>query len=55
MDIGELLKSKKKFIMTLNESGVPTRKIMSMLSKDSGVEFNVGCIGKDIENYLESK
>ncbi|XP_035551757.1 protein FAR1-RELATED SEQUENCE 5-like [Juglans regia] len=28
---------------------------MSVLSKDSGGEFNVGCIGKDVENYLGSK
>ncbi|XP_041001639.1 protein FAR1-RELATED SEQUENCE 5-like [Juglans microcarpa x Juglans regia] len=48
-------KVQKKFIMTLNESGVPTRKIMSVLSKDSGGEFNVGCIGKDVENYLGTK
>ncbi|XP_035545018.1 protein FAR1-RELATED SEQUENCE 5-like [Juglans regia] len=48
-------KVQKKLIMTLNESGVPTRKIMSVLSKDSGGEFNVGCIGKDVENYLGSK
>ncbi|KAG6678621.1 hypothetical protein I3842_14G089900 [Carya illinoinensis] len=48
-------KVQKKLIMTLNESGVPTRKIMSVLSQDSGGEFNVGCIGKDVENYVGSK
>ncbi|KAF5447954.1 hypothetical protein F2P56_033464 [Juglans regia] len=48
-------KVQKKLIMTLNESGVPTRKIMSVLSKDSGGDFNVGCIGKDVENYLGSQ
>ncbi|KAF5477811.1 hypothetical protein F2P56_004424, partial [Juglans regia] len=48
-------KVQKKLIMTLNESGVPTRKIMSVLSKDSGGDFSVGCIGKDVENYLGSQ
>ncbi|XP_042983183.1 protein FAR1-RELATED SEQUENCE 5-like [Carya illinoinensis] len=48
-------KVQKKLIMTLNEFGVPTRKIMSVLSQDSGSEFNVGCIGKDVENYMGSK
>ncbi|KAG6733034.1 hypothetical protein I3842_01G207000 [Carya illinoinensis] len=48
-------KVQKKLIMTLNESGVPTRKIMSMLSKESGGDFNVGCIGKDVENFLGTK
>ena len=48
-------KVQKKLIMTLNESGVPTRKIMSVLSKESGGDFNVGCIGKDVENYLGTK
>ncbi|KAF5468831.1 hypothetical protein F2P56_012948 [Juglans regia] len=28
---------------------------MSVLSKDSGGDFNVGCIGKDVENYLGSQ
>ncbi|KAG2702362.1 hypothetical protein I3760_06G085400 [Carya illinoinensis] len=45
----------KKLILTLNESGVPTRKIMSVLSKELGSDFNIGCIGKDVENYLENK
>ncbi|KAG6699806.1 hypothetical protein I3842_08G081800 [Carya illinoinensis] len=48
-------KVQKKLIMTLNESGVPTRKIMSVLSKESGGDFNVGCIGKDVENYVGNK
>ncbi|XP_018841252.2 protein FAR1-RELATED SEQUENCE 5-like [Juglans regia] len=48
-------KVQKNLIMTLNESGVPTMKIMSVLSKDAGGEFNVGCIGKDVENYLGTK
>ncbi|KAF5476291.1 hypothetical protein F2P56_008022 [Juglans regia] len=45
----------KKLIMTLNESGIPTKKIMSVLSKESGGDFNVGCIGNDVENYLGNK
>ncbi|KAG6705508.1 hypothetical protein I3842_07G182100 [Carya illinoinensis] len=45
----------KKLILTLNESGIPTRKIMSVLSKESSSDFNTGCIGKDVENYLGNK
>ncbi|XP_035545925.1 protein FAR1-RELATED SEQUENCE 5-like [Juglans regia] len=45
----------KKLILTLNVSGVPTKKIMSVLSKESGGDFNIGCIGKDVKNYLENK
>ncbi|XP_040995984.1 protein FAR1-RELATED SEQUENCE 5-like [Juglans microcarpa x Juglans regia] len=48
-------KVQKKLIITLNESSVPIRKIMSMLSKDSGGDFNIGCIGKDVENYMRSQ
>ncbi|KAG6718229.1 hypothetical protein I3842_04G139300 [Carya illinoinensis] len=48
-------KVQKKLIMTLNETGVSTRKIMSVLSKKSGGDFNVGYIGKDVENYLRNK
>ncbi|XP_042969180.1 protein FAR1-RELATED SEQUENCE 5-like [Carya illinoinensis] len=48
-------KVQKKLIMTLNESGVPIRKIMSVMSKESGGDFNVGCIGKDVENYVGNK
>ncbi|KAG6698419.1 hypothetical protein I3842_08G019600 [Carya illinoinensis] len=48
-------KVQKKLIMTLNEFGVLTRKIMSVLSKESGSDFNVGCIGKDVENFLGTK
>ncbi|XP_042958169.1 protein FAR1-RELATED SEQUENCE 5-like [Carya illinoinensis] len=51
----KVTKVQKKLIITLNESGVPTRKIMSVLSKESGGDFNVGCIGKDVENYLGNK
>ena len=28
---------------------------MSVLSKESGGDFNVGCISKDVENYLGTK
>ncbi|KAG7995686.1 hypothetical protein I3843_01G122200 [Carya illinoinensis] len=45
----------KNLILTLNESGVPTRKIMSVLSKEAGGDFKIGCIGKDVENYLGNK
>ncbi|XP_035550049.1 protein FAR1-RELATED SEQUENCE 5-like [Juglans regia] len=45
----------KNLIQTLNETGVPTRKIMSVLSKETGGDFNIGCIGKDVENYLGNK
>ncbi|KAG6624339.1 hypothetical protein CIPAW_16G019500 [Carya illinoinensis] len=45
----------KNLILTLNESGVPMRKIMSVLSKEAGGDFNIGCIGKDVENYLGNK
>ncbi|KAG6644800.1 hypothetical protein CIPAW_08G077800 [Carya illinoinensis] len=39
----------------VTRSGIPTRKIMPVLSKESGGDFNIGCIGKDVENYLENK
>ncbi|XP_041011413.1 protein FAR1-RELATED SEQUENCE 5-like [Juglans microcarpa x Juglans regia] len=45
----------KNLIQTLNESGVPIRKIISVLSKEAGGDFNIGCIGKDVENYLGNK
>ncbi|KAG7957021.1 hypothetical protein I3843_11G153900 [Carya illinoinensis] len=45
----------KKLILTLNESSIPTRKIMSVLSKESGGDFNTGCISKDVKNYLGNK
>ncbi|XP_042978660.1 protein FAR1-RELATED SEQUENCE 5-like [Carya illinoinensis] len=28
---------------------------MSVLSKESGGDFNIGCIGKDVKNYLKNK
>ncbi|KAG7954184.1 hypothetical protein I3843_11G003000 [Carya illinoinensis] len=47
--------AQKNLIDTLNESGIPTRKIMSVLSKESGGEYNVGCIAKDVQNYLGNR
>ncbi|KAF3949605.1 hypothetical protein CMV_024548 [Castanea mollissima] len=48
-------RAQKNLIDTLNESGVPTRKIMSVLSKESGGDYNVGCVALDIQNYLCNK
>ncbi|KAG2720704.1 hypothetical protein I3760_02G047200 [Carya illinoinensis] len=48
-------RAQKKLILTLNEFSVPIRKIMSVLSKESSGDFNVGCIGKDVENFLGNK
>lgn len=48
-------KQKKKLILILNESNVLTRNIMSVLSKESGENFNIDCVGKDVENYLGNK
>jgi hypothetical protein len=42
---------KKNLINTLNESGVPPRKIMLVLSKEFADDHNVGCIAKDVQNY----
>jgi hypothetical protein len=48
-------RAQKNLIDTLNESGVPPRKIMTVLSKESGGDHNVGCIAKDIQNYVGNK
>ncbi|XP_041011363.1 protein FAR1-RELATED SEQUENCE 5-like [Juglans microcarpa x Juglans regia] len=45
----------KNLIDTLNESGIPTRKIMSVLSKEHGGDYNISCIPKDIQNYLGNR
>ncbi len=37
-----MTRAQKNLIDTLNESGVPPRKIMSVLSKESGGDYNVG-------------
>ena len=47
--------AQKNLIDTLNESGIAPTKIMSMLSKESGGDYNVRCIPIDIQNYLGSK
>ncbi|KAG2708163.1 hypothetical protein I3760_05G179300 [Carya illinoinensis] len=39
----------------VTRSGVPIRKIILVLSKESSGDFNIGCIGKDVENYLGNK
>lgn len=54
MDIDEC-KYEKKFILTLNEFGVPTKKIKSVLIKELSDDFNTSCIGKDIKIYLKNK
>ncbi|GLT53348.1 hypothetical protein SLA2020_266260 [Shorea laevis] len=48
-------RAKINLIDTLNESNVPPRKIMSVLSKESGGDHNVGCIAKDVQNYLGNR
>ena len=45
----------RNLIDTLNETGIPPSKIMSMLSKESDGDYNVGCIPIDIQNYLGNK
>lgn len=37
----------------MNESDESIKKIM--LNKKLGGDFNVGCIGKDVKNYLKNK
>ncbi|KAG7990683.1 hypothetical protein I3843_02G036900 [Carya illinoinensis] len=48
-------RAQKKLILTLNEFSVPIRNIMSVLSKESSSDFNVGCIGQDVETFLGNK
>ena len=43
------------FIDTLNQTGIPLSKIMSVLSKESDGDYNVGCIPVDIQNLLGNK
>ena len=45
----------KNLIDTFNESGIAPSNIMSVSSKESGGDYNVGCIPVDIQNYLGSK
>ena len=42
-------------IDTLNEVGVLTRKIMSMLTKKFKSDQNASCIPMDVQNYLGNK
>jgi hypothetical protein len=48
-------RAQKSLIDKLNKSGVPPRKIMSVLSEESGGDHNVGCITKDVQNYLSNR
>ncbi|XP_030958552.1 protein FAR1-RELATED SEQUENCE 5-like [Quercus lobata] len=47
--------AQRNLIDTLNETGIPPSKIMSVLSKESDGDYNVGCIPVDIQNYLGNK
>ena len=47
--------AKKNLIDILNESGVSTRKIMLVLSKESDGDYKVGCVAVDVQNYLGNK
>jgi hypothetical protein len=48
-------RAQKNLIDTLNKSGVPPRKIMLVLSKESEGDYNVGCISVDVQNCLGNK
>lgn len=50
-----VIRSQKKLIFILNQSRVTTMKIMSVLTKNSGGDFNIDCIGKDVETSLKIK
>ncbi|KAK5785915.1 hypothetical protein PVK06_040537 [Gossypium arboreum] len=47
--------TQKNLINTFNEAGVPTQKIISVLSQGSGGHCNIGCTSIDIQNYLGNK
>jgi hypothetical protein len=47
--------AQKNLIDTHNESGVLPRKIMLVLSKEFGVEYNVGFIAIDVQNYFGNR
>ena len=47
--------AQKNLIDTLNELGIALSKIMSVLSKESNADYNVGCVLANIQNYLGSK
>jgi hypothetical protein len=48
-------RAQKNLVDTNNKSGVPPRKILLVLNKESGGDYNVGCIAKDVENYLGNR
>ena len=48
-------RAKKNIKDILNELDVPTRKIMSMLSKEFDGDYKVGYVVVDIQNYLGNK
>ena len=47
--------AQKNLIDTLNESSIPPKKIMFVLSKESDGDYNVGYILVNIQNYLGNK
>ena len=47
--------AQKNVIDTLNESSIPPKKIMFVLSKESDGDYNVGYILVNIQNYLGNK
>jgi hypothetical protein len=47
--------AQKSLIDNLNGSGVAPKKIISVLSKESSGDHNIGCIAKDIQNYMGNK
>lgn len=50
----KITRAQKNLIDLLNESGIPTTKIMSVLRESEGAS-NVGCASKDVQNYLGKK
>ena len=47
--------TQRNLIDTLDETGIPPSKIMSVLCKESGGDYNVGCISVDIQNFLGNR
>ena len=47
--------AQKNLIDTLYESSIAPSKIISVLSKKSGGDYNVGCIPADIQKILGNK
>jgi hypothetical protein len=47
--------AQKNLMDTINESSVPQRKIMPVLSNEFDRDHIVGCVAKDVPNYLGSK